>query len=108
MCKGKIIGLAVALLVAGGCAAPDTKQGEKDLGKAINCSTAEGDIRSLQAEKAHTSEEIAAGVTSIVPIGAVAHMFKGSEKETLKVGTGEYNEALDKKIAEIKKTCGIK
>ena len=77
------------------------------MSKAVNCSTAEADIRSLQAEKAPTSPEIEAGVTSIVPVGAVAHMFEGNEGDTLKVGTGDYNKALDKKIAEIKKTCGI-
>jgi hypothetical protein len=108
MCKKKIIGLTVALLVVAGCSSPSTKKGEADLGKAINCSTAEADIRSLRAEKAHTSQEIAAGVTSIVPIGAVAHMFEGNEGDTLKVGTGEYNKALDKKIAEIKKLCNVK
>jgi hypothetical protein len=35
-------------------------------------------------------------------------MFEGSEGESLKVGTGEYNDALDKKIAQIKSECGIK
>ena len=104
----KIIGLSVVLLMIAGCSSPNTKKAEADMAKSVNCSTAEADIRSLQAEKAHTSQEIEAGVTSIVPIGAVAHMFKGEEGETLKVGTGQYNAALDKKIAEIKKTCGIK
>lgn len=102
------IGISLALLVIGGCSSPNTKQAQKDMAKPIDCSTAEGDIRALKAEKAHTSQEIAAGVTSIVPIGAVANMFKGSEKESLKVGTGEYNDALDKKISEIKRTCGVK
>jgi hypothetical protein len=97
----------VALLVVAGCSSPDTKNAQADMSKAVNCSTAEADIRSLQAEKAHTSQEIEAGVTSIVPVGAVAHMFEGNEGDTLKVGTGDYNKALDKKIAEIKKTCGI-
>jgi hypothetical protein len=104
----KALGLSLALLVIGGCSSPNTKQAQKDMAKAVNCSTAEGDIRAMKAEKAHTSQEIAAGVTSIVPIGAVAHMFEGSEGESLKVGTGEYNDALDKKIAQIKSECGIK
>ena len=103
----KVSGLLAALVVAGGCSAPDPKQGEKDLAKAIDCSTAEGDIRSLQAEKAHTSQEIAAGVTSIVPISAVAHMFEHKEGQSLQVGTGEYNRALDKKMAEIKQQCNL-
>jgi hypothetical protein len=108
MNKTTVIGLSVALLVVAGCASPNTKKAEMDEAKPVNCATAEGDIRALQAEKAHTSQEIEAGVSSIVPVGAVANMFEGKEGESIKVGTGEYNDALDKKIAEIKKTCGIK
>ena len=32
----------------------------------------------------------------------------GTEKEKLEVGTGEYNKMIDKRIAEIKETCGVK
>lgn len=99
--------LFVALLAVTGCSSPNVKKGDQDMSKAINCSTAEGDIRALNAEKAHASQEIAAGVTSIVPIGAVAHMFEHKEGQSLKVGTGEYNRALDKKIAEIKQQCNV-
>jgi uncharacterized lipoprotein YajG len=105
----KVLTISIAMLILGGCSSPNTKQAQEDMAKPVNCATAEGDIRSLNAEKAHTSQEIAAGVSSIVPISAVAHMVegKGKEKESIKVGTGEYNKALDKKIAEIKKECGI-
>jgi hypothetical protein len=95
------------VLALAGCSGPNVKQGDKDMAKAVDCATAEGDIRALNAEKAHTSQEIAAGVTSIVPISAVAHMFKHNEGQSFKVGTGEYNRALDKKIAEIKQQCNI-
>ena len=85
----KIFVLSAAVLAVAGCSSPNTKQAEAAMAKAVNCSTAEGDIRSLQAEKAHTSQEIEAGVTSIVPIGAVANMFEGKVGESLKVWTGE-------------------
>ena len=98
---------SIVLLAIAGCSAPNTKQGDQDVARPVNCATAEGDIRALTAEKAHTSQEIAAGVTSIVPIGAVAHMFEGKEGQSLKVGTGEYNRALDQKIAEIKQQCNV-
>lgn len=104
----KLVTFSIAMLIVGGCSSPNTKQAQQDMAKPVNCATAEGDIRALNAEKAHTSQEIAAGVTSIVPIGAVANMAQGKEGETFKVGTGEYNKALDKKIAEIKKACGIR
>jgi serine/threonine protein kinase len=47
-------------------------------------------------------------LTSIVPVGLVVGLVTGTEKEKLKVSTGEYNKMIDKKIAEIKETCGIK
>ena len=34
-------------------------------------------------------------------------MVGGSEKETLAIGTGEYNDKLDAKIADIKQQCGV-
>ena len=106
----KLVTVSIALLILGGCSSPDTKQAQQDMAKPVNCATAEADIRSLNAEKAHTSQEIENGVSSIVPISAVANLVegKGKEGESFKVGTGQYNKALDKKIAEIKKACGIK
>jgi hypothetical protein len=35
-------------------------------------------------------------------------LVTGTEKTKMEVGTGDYNEMIDKRIAEIKKTCGIK
>ena len=100
----KVITSAVVL---SGCAAPITQQAKQDMAQPVDCATAQGDLRSLNAEKAHVSTEIKDGVTSIVPIGLVAHLFMRDEKSTFEVGTGEYNRALDKKIAEIKSTCGV-
>ncbi len=34
-------------------------------------------------------------------------MFGGSEKDSLEIGTGEYNKKLDAKIAEIRTQCNI-
>jgi len=99
---------ALALLT--GCAAQapaPEKQVQADLDAAINCSTAQADIKTLNSEKARTSQEIEDGASSIIPIGAVAHLFGGSEKQSLEIGTGEYNKKLDAKIAEIKKQCDV-
>ena len=100
----------IALALLAGCAvqapAPE-KQVQADLTAAIDCSTAQADINTLNSEKARTSQEIEDGAGSIIPIGAVAHLFGGSEKESLEIGTGEYNKKLDAKIAEIKQQCNI-
>lgn len=84
------------------------KQGEMDAKKPVNCATAEADIRVLQSEKIHASQQIAAGVTAIVPVGLVAGVATGTEGTKAKVASGDYNRMLDAKIAEIKQTCGVK
>ncbi|MCB1698321.1 MAG: hypothetical protein H6984_06285 [Pseudomonadales bacterium] len=104
---------AVVILSAllAGCAAQapaPEKQVKANLAKPINCSTAAADIKTLTAEKARTSQEVEDGASSIIPIGAVAHLFGGSESETFEIGTGEYNKKLDAKIAEIQQQCNIK
>ena len=103
-------GLIVLALVAG-CssqAPAPQKEVQANLTKSVDCSTAQADIKTLNSEKARTSQEIEDGASSIIPIGAVAHMFGGSEKESLEIGTGEYNKKLDAKIAEIQTQCDLK
>ena len=101
---------AILLAFLAGCAsqapAPE-KQVQASLSQPIDCSTAQADIKTLTKEKARTAQEIENGVTSIVPIGAVAHLLGGSETESFEIGTGEYNRKLDAKIAEIKKQCNV-
>jgi len=61
----------------------------------------------LQSEKANVAERIAEGVTSIYPAGLVVGLITRTEDTKLKVAAGDYNELLDRRIAEIKQTCGI-
>lgn len=100
--------LLISLLLIGGCSSPISKKEKEDIAAPVDCSTAEGDIRVLKSEKAHVAEEIADGATSIIPIGLVVHLVTRDEGDTFKVGTGQYNKALDKKIAQIKTQCGVK
>jgi hypothetical protein len=99
--------VACAALVAAGCTSPITKQDQQSMAAPINCATAPGDLRVLNSEKAHVGKEIANGVSAIFPIGLVVNSIDRQEKARVEVGTGEYNRMLDKKIAEIKSTCGI-
>lgn len=107
----KVITPALVLLAfLAGCAAQapaPEKQVQASLDQPINCATAPADIKTLTGEKARTSQEIEDGASSIIPVGAVAHMFGGSEKDTFEIGTGEYNKKLDAKIAAIRKQCNI-
>ena len=107
MKKMALILMVALVIVVTGCA-DKFKKGEKQMKQPINCATAEGDIRLLMHEKAHVDDQIAQGVTAITPAGAVIGIVTGTEVTKLKVGTGEYNKMIDKRIAEIKKECGIK
>jgi len=99
--------LLSALLTS--CASKETiKEGQADAQKPVNCATAEADIRVLKSEKVHTSQQVAAGVTAIVPVGLVVNVVKGTEGSQVKVATGDYNKKLDAKIAEIQRECGVK
>lgn len=83
----------------------EVKQIEANLNAPIDCRTAEADIRVLESEKAHLDEQVAKGVTSIVPVGLVVNVVQGDEDESLKVATGHYDQLIDDKIAQIKKKC---
>ena len=102
----KLILVAGIIVTLSACSAVSNKA-EQDLRKPTHCATAEGDIRALKSEKAHTSAEIAAGVEAIVPIGLVVNVAKGKEGETMNVASGKYNKMIDTKIAEIKSECGL-
>lgn len=105
-----LAGIVILSALVTGCStqapAPE-KQVQASLAAPVDCATAASSIKILADEKARTSEEIEDGASAIIPVGAVAHMFRGSESESLEIGTGEYNSKLDAKIAEIKQQCNI-
>ncbi len=103
-----IIAVVCVTMLLSGCMNPKFKEGERQLKQPISCATAEGDIRLLQHEKAHVTDQIAAGATAITPAGAVIGMITGTEGEKLKIGTGDYNRRIDARIAEIKRQCGLR
>jgi hypothetical protein len=99
--------LAIAVVIVA-CAAQFQQQ-EQALQQPIkiNCATAEGDIRMLQSEKAHVAQQVAMGITAIAPAGLVMGVLIGTEQTKLQVATGDYNNMIDQRIADIKMTCGL-
>lgn len=73
----------------------------------ISCTNAQADIVHLEHEKKSTVERITKGVTAILPIGLVLNLAKGTEDDAVQMATGEYNDRIDVRIAEIKDTCGL-
>jgi hypothetical protein len=104
-----VLGCASLLaVVAGGCAM-EQKKVEQGLEHPapVDCRTADGDLRVLQAEKANVAQRIVEGVTAIYPAGAVLGIVTGTEGTKISVAIGEYDKMIDKRIALIKSTCGL-
>jgi len=99
-----IWGLAMTFLT--GCA-QQYKAQEEAMKQPINCATAEGDLRLLQNEKTNVAQQALSGVTAIAPAGIVIGVLTGTEGTKARVATGEYNTMIDKRIADIKLTCGV-
>ena len=75
----------------------------------VNCATAESDLRIMEAEKfrirARTER---GGAPLIAPISLVVGARAGSSSgDKFKITTGEYNDMIDKRMAEIKQKCGL-
>ena len=103
-----LVGIALALGSSVGCAMNQKKVQESvTSGAPVNCATAQGDIRVLEAEKAHVVQRMLEGATAIYPAGAVTGILTGTEGTKLDVATGTYNDQIDARISEIKSTCGL-
>jgi hypothetical protein len=107
MKKLMIAVLVVCLALTMASCAMQQEKVEKEMKQPINCATAEGDLRALEKEKAHVGEQIAEGVTAIVPMSLVVGVLTGTESTKFEVATGDYNKMIDKRIAEIKAQCNI-
>ena len=101
------IALGCVLCFLAACKGAEYKQTEERLQQPINCATAQADLQTLQGEKARVSDEIAAGAGFILPISAIVGLIQGTEGVEGRVAIGEYNEAIDARIAAIRKECGI-
>lgn len=100
--------LALVALAAAGCtASEDVAKVQAQVSAPVNCATAEGDIRMLQSEKASVGQEIARGVTAIVPASAVVGVVSGQEKAKLEIASGDYNRMIDERIGEIRAQCNL-
>jgi hypothetical protein len=97
-----VIGLAI---LAAGCAMQDKKTENRIKEMAVNCETADGDLRMLDEEKKSTTQRVSAGVRSVVPIGLVAGVVTGTAGTKYRIATGQYNQMIDNKVAEIKAAC---
>jgi hypothetical protein len=96
--------IALAILTTG-CHLENKKTEARIQQMPINCDTAPGDLRMLDEEKKSTSERTRAGVSSVVPIGLVGGLVTGTAGTKYRIATGQYNQMIDDKIAQIKQAC---
>ncbi len=74
----------------------------------VNCATAEGDLRAIEAEKKHAEDKQLESVAAITPAGALLGLVTGTEHKRLQMLSGDYVKQLDARAAEIKETCNLK
>ena len=104
-----ILVVSMALLLAA-CATEKRlkeKEAMEQMAMPIDCRVSEGDLRALNSEKVHTLQRIGDGISAIVPVSVLAGAMTGTEGIKFEVATGDYNDAIDKRIAEIKSKCGV-
>ncbi len=105
-----------ALLLVGACA-PVSEDAKEMMAEPIDCNTAAEDVATLDGEKASVLKRVEMGARYIVPIAAAVDILRSynSDDQTSEefyqdkesVLTGDYNDAIDRKIADINQTCGI-
>ncbi len=98
----------VSALALAACATPSNIDAARSvLNAPVNCATARADIATLQQGRASTEEEAMAGLQSVAPMTAIEGAATGTYGQTEKMATGQYNQAIDAKIAEIQATCRL-
>jgi hypothetical protein len=102
-----VLATAAAAFSFSGCAAQFEQQAEQIENQPIDCRTAPGDLRVLQSEKAHVGQQLAMGVSSVYPSSLIMGVLTGTENTKIQVATGQYNQMIDQKIAQIEATCGV-
>lgn len=78
---------------------------QEELDAPVNCSTAKQDIATLEEARASVAKQIVSGARAVVPFSAAAGIVMGDEQDRLKVASGEYNDKIDAKIAQIRRKC---
>ena len=82
-------------------------QADDPMSHPISCSTAEGDIRVLEAEKEHAQQQQVLGISALTPAGAVVGIITGKEDDKLEMLSGDYIKEIEARIAATKEQCNL-
>jgi hypothetical protein len=93
-------------LIVGGCATPMAMR-DIDAVKP-NCARIDKQIAALEKEKAENDQRLLAGIQSVAPALAAINLVAGHLWKERRHATGEWADAIDRKLAELrraKKKC---
>lgn len=104
--RGSTQVLVVASLIIAGCTAP---MAMRDINAVRpNCAHIDKQIVLLEREKAENNQRLLAGVQSLAPALAAINVVAGTYGRNVAIATGEWAEAIDRKLIELrraKKRC---
>jgi len=80
---------------------------ENNLSQPINCATARQEIQTLESQKVSKSEEAAAGLSYALPTTVFIGALTGTGGAQYEAGTGELNQKIDDRIADIREQCKV-
>ncbi len=108
----KKMALLIGMVFLASCGSPVSEEAMMMKQKPIDCSDAKEDIAALENEKASVLRRVGQGARFVIPVAVVVNIFQeGSGSDNVadrkSVASGDYNEAIDAKIAEIKSTCNV-
>lgn len=73
-----------------------------------NCARIDRQIALLEREKAQNNQRLLAGIQSVAPALAAINLVAGTYGRNVAIATGEWAEAIDRKLVELrraKKNC---
>ncbi len=93
-------------LILAGCA---TSMAMRDINAVRpNCARIDKQIAALEEEKAENDQRLLAGIQSVAPALAAINIVAGTYGRNVAIATGEWADAIDAKLAELrraKKKC---
>ncbi len=98
--------LIAPILIGFGAAAAGAADADAET-HPINCATAEGDIRAMNAEIKHAQDQKLRNIAAVTPAGALLGIVTGTETERLQMLSGVYEKRLNARIAETKAKCNL-
>ena len=91
--------IVVALFVLANCTLPMKKNDVENV--QADCSNVDSQVAMLEKEKKDNNKRFRAGVTAVVPVGAVMHIVRGNYKTNAQIATGAWGKAVDAKLKEL-------